>query len=294
MELRHLRYFVAVADEGSVSAAARTRLHTAQPSLSRQLKDLERELGVELFDRRVRGVVLTRPGRLFLGHVRQVLKQLDDAVDVVRNAPMMIRVGIIPGLETFVLPEFRRLARDIAGEVDIEVTSAPSTALIQDLKDGNLDLAFARPSVTDLDLHFEPIDHHRISVFLQTGHPLARRDVLSFSDLVGHTYIAVNQRVAPFLRGEIDIWGQLRGLALSPTHVAGDIASTFSLIMATDGFSLMPDYAERLMPATLSMRPLADGPEALTLAIAYRPLLASPVQSLVSTVANAWPRDRGR
>ena len=290
MELRHLRYFVAVADEGSVSAAARTRLHTAQPSLSRQLKDLERELGVELFDRRVRGVVLTRPGRLFLGHIRQVLKQLDDAVAVVRDAPMTVRVGIIPGLETFVLPEFRRLAREIAGEVDIEVTSAASTALVQDLKDGNLDLAFARPSTAELDLHFEPIDHHRISVFLNADHPLSLRPALTFADLVGHTYVSVSRRVAPFLRGGIDAWGQQRGLALSPVHVAADIASAFSLVMATDGFSLMPDYAERLMPATLTMRPLVDGPAPLMLAIAYRPLISSPVQSLVSTVASSWPR----
>lgn len=288
MELRHLRYFLAVADEGSVSGAARTRLHTAQPSLSRQLKDLERELGVELFDRRVRGVVLTRPGKLFLGHVRQVLKQLDDAVSIVRDAPMVVRVGIIPGLETFVLPEFRRLARQATGEVDIEVTSAASTALIQDLKDGNLDVAFARPSATDLDLHFEPIDHHRISVFLQADHPLALRETLSFSDLVGHTYVSVSRRVAPFLRGGIDAWGQQRGLALSPTHVAADIASAFSLVMATDGFSLMPDYAERLMPVRLTMRPLVDGPAPLMLAIAYRPLISSPVQSLVSTVASSW------
>jgi len=290
MELRHLRYFVAVADEGSVSAAARTRLHTAQPSLSRQLKDLEKELGVELFDRRARGVVLTRPGRLFLGHVRQVLKQLDDAIGVVRDAPMMIRVGIIPGLETFVLPGFRHLAREIAGEVDIEVTSAPSTALIQDLKDGNLDLAFARPSAADLDLHFEPIDQHRISVFLKADHPLSLRPALTFADLVGHTYVSVSRRVAPFLRGEIDAWGQQRGLALTPGHVAADVASAFSLVMATDGFSLMPDYAERLMPAVLTMRPLVDGPAPLMLAIAYRPLVSSPVQSLVSAVASAWPR----
>ena len=290
MELRHLRYFVAVADEGSVSGAARSRLNTAQPSLSRQLKDMEKELGVELFDRRARGVVLTRSGRLFLGHVRQVLKQLDDAVGIVRDAPMVIRVGIIPGLETFVLPQFRNLAREMAGEVDIEVTSAASTALLQDLKDGNLDLAFARPSTAELDLHFKPIEHHRISVFLKVEHPLASLPSLTFSDLVGHTYISVSRRIAPFLRGAIDAWGQQRGLALTPVHIAADIASAFSLVMATDGFSLMPDYAERLVPATLTMRPLVDGPAPLMLTIAYRPMISSPVQSLVTAVAEAWPR----
>lgn len=289
MDLRHLRYFVAVADEGSVSEAARSRLNTAQPSLSRQLKDLERELGVELFERRVRGVTLTRSGRLFLSHVRQILKQVDDAVAAVRDAPLHLRVGIIPGLETMILPELTRRCRE-RGEVEIEVTSTASTGLVQEIRDGNLDLAFARPSEMDVDLHFEPVAAHHIAVFLPGDHPLAAETELTFADLIGYTYVSVNRRVAPFLRGAIDAWGQQRGLALAPSHVAADIASAFSLIMATGGFSLMPDYASRLMPSALTMRPLADGPAPLMLAIAYRPLLASPVQSLVADLARDWPR----
>lgn len=290
MELRHLRYFAAVAGEGSVSEAARVRLNTSQPSLSRQLRDLENELGVALFERRVRGVELTRAGRLFLTQVRQILKQVDDAVAAVRSAPLRVRIGMISGLEIDILPEFTRLARQFAGEVEFTVVSAPSNVLVQELRDGNIDLAFARPSAGDVDLHFEPVGQHHITAFLPVTHPLAAHPAVSFADLAGHTYIAVNPRIGPFLRGAIDAWGQQRGLALTPAHTSADIASAFSLVLATSGFSLMPDYAERLMPGSLRMMPLADGPPPLPLTIAYRPLAPSPTQDLVEAVARAWPR----
>jgi len=290
MELRHFRYFVAVADEGSVSEAARARLNTAQPSLSRQLRDLEHELGVALFERRVRGVELTAAGRLFLTYARQILKQTDDAVAAVRDEPMRLRAGMISGLETQVLPQLTTLARAHAKAVEIEVVSAASTHLIQELRDGNLDLAFARPADHAVDLHFEPIGSHRVAAFLQADHPLAARVALRFADLDGFTYIAVNPRVGPFLRGAIDAWGQQRGLARNPDHVAADIASAFSLILATGGFALMPDYAEPLMPASLRMVRLLDGPPPLLLTIATSPLVSSRVGGLVEAISLDWPR----
>src|ERR1700729_2783235 len=86
MELRHLRYFVAVAEEGSLTVAAKRRLHTAQPSLSRQLRDLEYEVGVDLMTRGPRGIELTHAGRAFLEHARVVLTQADAAVAAARRA----------------------------------------------------------------------------------------------------------------------------------------------------------------------------------------------------------------
>src|SRR3981081_1377319 len=87
MELRHLRYFVAVAEEGSLTVAAQKRLHTAQPSLSRQIHDLELELGVELLIRGPRGVELTAAGRVFLDHARVALLQVEAAGEAARRAP---------------------------------------------------------------------------------------------------------------------------------------------------------------------------------------------------------------
>src|SRR6266436_4269360 len=86
MELRHLRYFVAVAEEGSVSLAAQRRLHTAQPSLSRQIRDLETEVGAQLLVRSVRGIELTPAGRAFLDHARLALSQVEAAGEAARRA----------------------------------------------------------------------------------------------------------------------------------------------------------------------------------------------------------------
>jgi LysR family hca operon transcriptional activator len=85
MELRHLRYFVAVAETGSLTVAAEQRLHTSQPSLSRQIRDLESELGAQLLTRRARGIELTPAGRAFLDHARLVLSQVDAASEAARR-----------------------------------------------------------------------------------------------------------------------------------------------------------------------------------------------------------------
>src|ERR1700679_204707 len=86
MELRHLRYFIAVAETGSLTVAAERRLHTSQPSLSRQIKDLEDQVGVELLNRSARGVTLTEAGKAFLDHARLALSQVDAAVEAARRA----------------------------------------------------------------------------------------------------------------------------------------------------------------------------------------------------------------
>src|SRR5260221_10727353 len=85
MELRHLRYFIAVAEEGSLSNAAERRLHTAQPSLSRQIRDLEIELGVKLLERRARGIALTAAGKVFLDHARLALMQIEAVAETARQ-----------------------------------------------------------------------------------------------------------------------------------------------------------------------------------------------------------------
>src|SRR4029078_5083399 len=87
MELRHLRYFIAVAEEGSFLTAAERRLNTSQPSLSRQIRDLESEVGVQLLERQARGVALTEAGRVFLDHARLALSQVEAAADGARRAP---------------------------------------------------------------------------------------------------------------------------------------------------------------------------------------------------------------
>ncbi len=97
MELRHLRYFIAVAEEGSLLTAAQRRLNTSQPSLSRQIRDLESEIGVKLLERQARGVALTAAGRVFLDHARLALLQVEAATDGARRAEQPERLVFAMG-----------------------------------------------------------------------------------------------------------------------------------------------------------------------------------------------------
>src|SRR5215472_15079942 len=116
MELRHLRYFVAVAEEGSLTNAAERRLHTAQPSLSRQIRDLELEIGVKLLERKPRGTVLTAAGRVFLDHARLALMQIEVACEAARGTERPKKpgfvIGFLRGQEAMMRPLIARLCND--------------------------------------------------------------------------------------------------------------------------------------------------------------------------------------
>src|SRR5882672_9939668 len=127
MELRHLRYFIAVAEEGSVTVAAERRLHTAQPSLSRQIRDLEDEVGVKLMTRSARGVELTVAGRVFLDHARLALGQADAAVEAARRAAEpqkpSLSIGFQTGVEVDWLPHVTRILGDELPNIEVRVLS---------------------------------------------------------------------------------------------------------------------------------------------------------------------------
>src|ERR1700751_3357287 len=127
MELRHLRYFIAVAEEGSLLHAAERRLHTAQPSLSRQMRELELELGVKLLERKARGIELTLPGRVFLDPARTILMQLDAAGEAARRAEQPERpgfvIGFVAGQEVVWLSETLSILREEAPGIDITISS---------------------------------------------------------------------------------------------------------------------------------------------------------------------------
>src|SRR5256885_13538484 len=152
MELRHLRYFVAVAEEGSLTVAAERRLHTAQPSLSRQMRDLEYEVGVELVSRSVHGVELTAAGKAFLDHARLALMQVDAAVEAARRAAQPAKktfaIGFQTGHEMNWLPRAMHVLRDELKNIEVTITSDYSPDLAEALIRGRLDVAFLRVEPT--------------------------------------------------------------------------------------------------------------------------------------------------
>src|ERR1700691_1340768 len=137
MELRHLRYFVAVVEEGSLTMAAESRLHTSQPSLSRQIRDLEYEVGAQLLSRSVHGVELTAAGRVFLDHARLALAQVDAAVEAARRSAQPARktfaVGFQTGHEINWLPRAMHVLRDELKNIQVTISSDYSPDLAEAL-----------------------------------------------------------------------------------------------------------------------------------------------------------------
>src|SRR5438270_3598800 len=148
MELRHLRYFVAVAEAGSLTVAAARKLHTSQPSLSRQIRDLEDEVGAQLLTRRARGIELTPAGRAFLDHARVVLSQVEAAAGAARRAAHPAKpcftMGFLTGHELTWMPEAMRILRDELPNIDVMISSQYSPLLADGISKGKIDAAFLR------------------------------------------------------------------------------------------------------------------------------------------------------
>ncbi len=196
MELRHLRYFVAVAEAGSMKLAAESRLHTAQPSLSRQMRDLEREVGAALITRSVRGVELTAAGRAFLDHARLSLTQAEAALEAARRAARPAKpsfaVGFLTGQEAAWLTRATRILSDELPNIEIRVSSGFSVTLAEDLKQGRVDIAFLRHE-PDPDLAFKLVLKEPLVAILPRAHRLAARKTLDPRDLAGETFIGISE-----------------------------------------------------------------------------------------------------
>jgi LysR family transcriptional regulator, hca operon transcriptional activator len=199
MELRHLRYFVAVAEAGSLTLAAEKRLYTAQPSLSRQIRDLEYEVGVQLMSRSVHGVELTAPGRAFLDHARLALTQAEAAAAAARRAAQPVKptfaMGFQTGQEVDWLPRATSILCDELPNIEIRVSSDHSTMLADDLQRGKLDIAFLRRE-QKADLEYRLVAEEPLVVILPNDHALAQSEAIDPRDLVRETFIGVSNRRA--------------------------------------------------------------------------------------------------
>jgi len=279
MELRHLRYFVAVAEEGSLTLAAERRLHTAQPSLSRQIRDLEHEVGVPLLRRTPRGVELTDAGAVFLDYARLALAQADSAREAARRAGKAAKgtlaIGFLTGQEMHWLPEVMRLVRETMPDADVSVTSMISPALADEVSRGKLDVAFMRPEANAPNLDFRVVRREPLVVILPGDHHLASQPAIRPQALVGETFIGVSP-VAPVLRGIIDDYLSCSGVDITADHQVDNLAMAISLIASTGGVGLAPAYIEKLLPATLVTRPLEGDVPTIDLVVGYLDTNHSP------------------
>jgi LysR family hca operon transcriptional activator len=284
MELRHLRYFVAVAEAGSLTVAAEQRLHTSQPSLSRQIRDLESELGVQLLTRRARGIELTPAGRAFLDHARLVLSQVGAASEAARRAAHPSKpcftMGFLTGHELKWMPEALRILRDELPNVDVMVSSQYSPLLADGLLKGKIDVAFLRREKGLPELAYRVLVKEPLMVVLPSDHRLAALKSIPPRDLVGETFVAVSN-TAPVLRMVIDKYLKRSGVNITPKHEADHLAMGMSLIASTGGVGLLPAYAQSFLPSSVTSRPLKGDAPTVDLVLGYKKSSQSPILKLL-------------
>lgn len=195
IELRHLRYVVAVADAGTTVEAAR-RLLVAQPSLSQQVRAVERHLGVPLFRRGPRGMTPTPAGEAFVAGARRTLAELDAAVAAARDAPLPVRVGVCSGVPTALLAEVAStLRRDVGDRADVGYEPVDSARQGELLRRGELAYGILRPPVDD-DLAAVPVRDRPLGVVVPPGHPLAATPV-DWPALAGYRLLWFPESRAP-------------------------------------------------------------------------------------------------
>ena len=284
MELRHFRYFVAVADAGNLTVAAQRMLHTSQPSLSRQIRDLENEVGAQLLTRRARGIELTPAGRAFLDHARALLSQVEAAAVAARRvahpSKPCFTMGFLTGHELTWMPEALQILRDELPNIDVMISSQYSPLLADGLSKGKIDAAFLRRERGAPDLAFRLLVKEPLVVVLPGNHRLAALKDISPRDLMGETFVIVSQ-TAPVLRGVIDNYFKRSGIKITPAHEADHVTMGISLIMSTRGVGLLPAYTQNFLPASVTSRPLKGHTPTVDLVLGYKKSNRSPILKLL-------------
>jgi LysR family hca operon transcriptional activator len=281
MELRHLRYFIAAAEMGSLTEAAK-RVLTSQPSLSRQIRDLEHQVGVELLSRSVHGVEPTAAGKAFLDHARLAVMQVDAAVEAARSAAQPSKktfaIGFQTGHEMNWLPQAMRVLHDDLKSIEVTVSSDYSPDLAEALARGRLDVAFLRVE-PGYDLGYHVVDRESLIVLMPSDHHLTARESVRPQDFVGEIFIGGANK-ATVLGALTDDYLRRSGVNIKLDHGVDNLAMAMSLVASTRGLALMPAYAENLLPSSVVSRPLEGEAPTIELAVGYSKSNTSPILKL--------------
>lgn len=283
MELRHLRYFLAVGEDQHYGRAAQ-RLHLAQPALSRQIQDLEREIGFQLFDRLPRGVRLSAAGKVFLEDARLVLQQVSDATvragRVARGLAGTLRVGFTESASWHgVVPaSFRRFRQ---GQPDAELQLNPMSSLeqVQAVRSGRLDAGFVfNMSKVDPELDQVLVASQKLVLAAPKEHPLTRRDNLRLRDLTEATFVWFPRRQSPAYYDRL-LQACSRGGLATPRIVqeAVDQATMLSLVACRLGVAFVTDATRWRCPKDVVLLPVVDLRVPIPFSLVWRKDNASPL-----------------
>jgi len=241
MEIHQLRYFVAVAEEGSFSRAA-AKVRVAQPSLSQQIRKLEAEVGQPLFDRLPRSIVLTEAGRCLIEYARQILASIGDArrcVDELKGKIAGdVAVGAIPTIAPYVLPELVVTFQQHYPDVTLHIVEDVTAGIVRRIEAGELDVALASTCQKSASLRIEPIGAEPLLALVPEAHSLARQSVITFDDLKSQRFLLLHEMHCLSQQ----VHHQLESRRLHPEiALAGSQLSTIAnMVAAGIGVSIVP------------------------------------------------------
>ncbi len=273
MELRHLRYFITVAEELNFSKAA-LKLYTAQPSLSQQIKDLEEDVGVKLLNRTKRKVELTEEGAVFLEQARLTLAQADKAVAMARQVSQakqqLLRIGFVPVAEMKVFPYVLPNLRVQNPDLKIELLSLNNTEQMRSLKKGELDISFTRNNFHSEEIESKFVLREPLIFILPKDHPLAKYERIPVKALDGIDFIIPAAEQSLTLHDIILDFAKSQNIELNVVQKADNILFNINSIGMGLGCTILPGYIAPLTMSNTVIRPLDVELPYLDLYVSYR------------------------
>jgi DNA-binding transcriptional LysR family regulator len=262
MELRHLRYFVAVAEALSFTKAAE-KLRLAQPSLTRQVRNLEDEIGMRLLDRANKRVALTEAGRLFFFDSKKILAMCAETVAAVqrmnRGESSQLNIGYIANIHYGLLPATLGAFRKLCPHVALNLFDMTSAEQFEALDARKIDLGFVglRPALSGDDLLSECVAHDTILVALPDGHPLAKKTKINLSDLAPQFFIGKSTKTHPGTREWLIKTCRNAGFEAKILQEADGEPATIKFVADGLGVALMPEQIAGLPHEGVIFRPLS-------------------------------------
>ena len=274
MELRHLRYFVAAAEALNITQAAK-HLHVSQPPLSRQIRDLENEIGTALFDRGHKRLKLTPAGEYFLAEAKKILSHAQQAVRLAKAADTgkagHLSIGFLSPLGGLFLPRVIRTFRQKFPLVDVDLLEMVPRMQVEALLDNQIDLALVSKAEAESGGEFalEPVMHVELRLALAAEHPLAKLRRVPLAKLQQEQFIIVKRSAAPALHEFVLSLCRSAGFEPHVSKQSDRAQSILDLVAAGIGVSIVPEHFQRYQ-SDLVLRQLIPKAPAIPLCMVWR------------------------
>lgn len=284
MELRQLKYFVAVAEELNFRRAAE-KLYMQQPPLSRQIRQLETELGVELFHRTKRSVSLTKAGQAFLNEARLTLAQAQRAINAVKTK-FSLTIGFSICAFDRLLPELIQKYRQQYPETEVSLTEMSKEKQITALLNRQIDLGFCYAPIIQSELESLTITSEPLAVVLPINHPLAQRQQIELRSLQNESFILCPKHIKPDVRQQIEQLCTSAGFELKIAQEASPPEVQLRLVESGMGITLMTASSQLRHRAKVVYRTLVDPIPALNIALVWHSKHQSPLLAKLIDLTN--------